>query len=312
MKPFVLALLAAGLAGGVPPVRAQHDVHAHQHQVPAPQVDGAHEVHEHEGHQPAPETPRDHAGHAAHPGHTPRQAPPPLPAPTAAERAAAFPPDLEGMDMRAHMDDNPLVAVFRGDRLEYAKDDALAWDLRAGIGRSFDKLWLRSEGVGHDGHLGHASTELFWSHATGPWWDRTLGLRHDHNPGGRDRDWAAIGVQGLAPYKFEVEATAYIGTSGRVAARLEAEYEVLLTNRLILQPRVEANLHGRDDDENLVGSGLSDASAGLRLRYEFSRRFAPYVGYTWTRRFGDTADRVEAAGGEAGEHAWVAGIRFWF
>src|SRR3546814_1589105 len=210
------------------------------------------------------------------------------------------------------MDDNPLVAVFRGDQLERSDDDALGWDLRAGIGRNFDKLWLRSEGERRDGRLAHASTELFWSHATGPWWDRTIGLRHDSNPAGRDRDWAAIGVQGLAPYKFEVEATGYIGTSGRLAARLEGEYEVLLTNRLILQPKLEANLYSRDDDENHIGKGLSDASFGLRLRYEFSRRFAPYVGHVWTRRFGDTADFVEAAGGDAGEHAWVAGVRFWF
>ena len=215
------------------------------------------------------------------------------------------------MDMRSHMDDNPLVAVFRGDQLEYGDDDALGWDLRAGIGRNFDKLWLRSEGERRDGRLQHASTELFWSHATGPWWDRTLGLRHDTG-GGATRDWLAIGVQGLAPYKFEVEATGYIGTSGRLAARVEAEYEVLLTNRLILQPKLEASLYSRDDDENHIGQGLSDASFGLRLRYEFSRRFAPYVGHVWTRRFGDTADLVEAAGSDAGERTWVAGIRFWF
>jgi copper resistance protein B len=217
------------------------------------------------------------------------------------------------MDMRAHMDDNPLVAVLRGDRLERGEEGGtLAWDLRAGIGRNFDKLWLRSEGERHDGGLTHAVTELLWNHATGPWWDRTLGLRHDSNPGGRDRDWAAIGVQGLAPYKLELEATGYVGTSGRLAARLEGEYEILLTNRLVLQPRLEANLYGRDDDANHIGKGLSDAEFGLRLRYEFSPRFAPYAGYAWTRRFGGTADRFEAAGDDADDHGWVAGLRFWF
>src|SRR3546814_20168455 len=97
------------------------------------------------------------------------------------------------MDMRGHMDYNPLFAVFRGDQLERSDDDALGWDLRAGIGRNFDKLWLRSESERRDGRLAHASTELFWSHATGPWWDRTNGLRHDSNPAVRDRDWAALG-----------------------------------------------------------------------------------------------------------------------
>src|SRR3546814_12268986 len=96
-----------------------------------------------------------------------------------------------------------LVSVFRGGQLERSDDYARGWDLRAGIGRNFDKLWLRSEGERRDGRLAHASTELFWSHATGPWWDRTIGLRHDSNPAGRDRDWAAIGVQVLAPYQFE-------------------------------------------------------------------------------------------------------------
>jgi len=311
MKSFATALLAALLAGGALPADAQHDAHAHH--APKPQAGDAHGEHasqEHADPTPTAAGPHDHAGHAWHA--RPAQPPSPLPSATAAERAAAFPAELEGMDMRGHMDDNPLVAVFRGDRLEYGKDDALGWDLRAGIGRNFDRLWLRSEGERRDGALEHASTELYWSHATGPWWDRTIGLRHDSNPAGRDRDWAAIGVQGLAPYKFEVEATGYIGASGRLAARLEGEYEMLVTNRLVLQPRLEANLYSRDDDENHVGEGLSDASFGLRLRYEFSRRFAPYVGHVWTRRFGGTADFAEAAGGDASERAWVAGVRFWF
>ncbi|HVI60252.1 MAG TPA: copper resistance protein B [Luteimonas sp.] len=280
-------LLAAALLATLP-ARAQHH-HAHPPQAAQPATAAA--------------------AHAQHDG---QASPSPLPAPTAAERAAAFPPGLEGMDMRAHMDDNPLVAVLRGDRLERTGGGALTWDLRAGIGRNFDKLWLRSEGKRRDGALRHAVTELLWSHATGPWWDRTLGLRHDSNPGGRDRDWAAIGVEGLAPYKLELEAIGYVGASGRLAARLEGEYEVLLTNRLVLQPRLEANLYGRDDDSNRIGKGLSDAEFGLRLRYELSPRFAPYAGYAWTRRFGGTADRFEAAGDEADDHGWVAGLRFWF
>jgi len=315
MNRSAAALLAAVMATAALPASAQHD-HAHHGQHAPAQREEAPAAHagqppgtvEHATHGQAGQPRHDH--HA--PETTPAPPPSPFPAPTAAERAAAFPADLEGMDMRTHMDDNPLVAVFRGDRLEYGDGDALGWDLRAGIGRNFDKLWLRSEGERGDGRLDHASSELYWSHATGPWWDRTLGLRHDRNPGGHDRDWAAIGVQGLAPYKFEFEATGYVGTSGRLAARVEAEYEVLLSNRLILQPQIEANLYSRDDPDNHVGRGLSDASFGLRLRYEFSRRFAPYIGFAWTRRFGDTADLVEAAGGEASEHGWVAGVRFWF
>lgn len=264
-----------------------------------------------------------HEGHAMpQPQHEPRQderpamqgteAPSPFPAPTAAEYAAAFPAELEGMDMSAHMDDNPLVWVLRGDELERGEHDTLGWDLRAGIGRNFDKLWLRSEGERSHGETAHAVTELLWSHATGPWWDRTLGLRHDSGGSGPSRDWLAVGVQGLAPYKFELEVTGYVGESGRLAARLEGEYEVLLTNRLILQPKLEANLYSRDDRANHIGSGLSDVEFGLRLRYEFSPRFAPYIGHAWMRRFGATADLFEAAGEDASERRWIAGVRFWF
>lgn len=238
--------------------------------------------------------------------------PPPLPEPTAAERAAAFPADLEGMDMRGHMDDAPLIAVLRADQLERRDDGAFAWNLRASLGRNFDKLLLRSEGERIDGDTEHADAELLWSHATGPWWDRVLGIRHDAGGHGPSRTWAAIGVQGLAPYMFELEATAYVGESGRLAARFEGEYELLLSNRLILQPNLEADLYSRDDPANAVGSGLSEVEFGLRLRYEFSPRFAPYVGHVWSRKFGRTARFSEDEGFEADDRAWVAGIRIWF
>lgn len=245
------------------------------------------------------------------PGSAPAS-PAPLPEPTAAERAAAFPADLEGMDMRSHMDDNPLVAVLRGDHLEWRDDGAFAWNLRASIGGNFDKLQLRSEGERVDGETEHADVELLWSHATGPWWDRVVGIRHDAVLHGPSRTWAALGVQGLAPYLFELEATAYLGPSGRFAARLEAEYELLLNNRLILQPKLEADLYSRDDPANAIGSGLSEVEFGLRLRYEFSPSFAPYVGHVWSRRFGNTARFSEADGVATDDRAWVAGIRVWF
>ena len=264
---------------------------------------------QHEGHgQTAP--PQDHSQHAIP---TMPAAPPtdsPFPEPTAEERAAAF-PDLGGMDMRDHMDENPLVAVLRADQLEWNQDDALGWNLRAGIGRNFDKLWLRSEGGKPQRGDAHGNAELLWSHATGPWWDRVIGMRGDFGDG-PSRQWLAFGVVGLAPYKFEIEATGYIGASGRFAARLEGEYEVLLTNRWILQPKLEANLYGKDDSENGIGKGLSEAEFGLRLRYEFSPQFAPYFGYSWSRKFGQTADLAESAGEPVTEHGWVAGLRFWF
>jgi copper resistance protein B len=264
---------------------------------------------QHEGHCPAQR--QDHSRHQ-----TAAEIPPPattpssLPVPTAEERSAAF-PDLGGMDMSGHMQENPLIAMLQVDQLETDQEDAFSWNLRAGISRNFDKLWLRSEGVEPKGGNAHGDAEMLWSHATGPWWDRVIGVRSDFGDG-PSRQWLAVGVIGLAPYKFEIEATGYIGASGRLAARLEGEYEILLTNRWILQPKLEADLYSRDDVENGVGKGLSEAELALRLRYEFSPRFAPYLGYAWSRKFGGTADMAGTLGEEADEQGWVAGLRFWF
>ena len=202
----------------------------------------------------------------------------------------------------------PPDRVVRADITIPERNMQVTWTL----GRNFDKLLLRSEGERVDGDTEHADAELLWSRATGPWWDRVLGIRHDAGGHGPSRTWAAIGVQGLAPYMFELEATAYVGESGRLAARFEGEYELLLSNRLILQPNLEADLYSRDDPANAVGSGLSEVEFGLRLRYEFSPRFAPYVGHVWSRKFGRTARFSEDEGFEADDRAWVAGIRIWF
>lgn len=257
-----------------------------------------------------------HGGHAVQ--EHPLQAPPaPAPAgdaafppPTQEERDAAF-PDLGGMDMSAHMQEDPRVATLRVDRLEWNEENTLGWNLRASVGGAFDKLLVRSEAEKAEETHAHGSAELLWSHATGPWWDRVIGLRSDFGDG-PSRQWLAIGFVGLAPYKFEIEATGYVGESGRLAARIEGEYEILLTNQWIFQPKLEANFYSTDDPGNRIGQGLSDAEFGLRLRYEHGPRFAPYAGYAWSRRFGGTADLVEAAGADRNESGWVAGLRFWF
>lgn len=258
---------------------------------------------QHEHHQPPPSSDPERPSPPPHAG---------LPEPTAPERAAAF-PDLGDMDMRGHMDEDPLVATLSFDQLEWRGSDpgaGAAWNLRGWIGGSHDRLWLRSEGE-RQGGATDGDVELLWGRPRGPWWDLLAGVRHDigHGPA---RDWLAVGVQGLAPYKFEVEATAYIGTSGRTALRAEAEYDVLLTNRVVLQPGVEVELHGRDDPARGIGAGLSGAELGLRLRYEVRREFAPYAGYVWSRKFGRTAEFARMAGDEEADRMWVAGVRFWF
>ena len=129
---------------------------------------------------------------------------------------------------------------------------------------------------------------------------------------GPAQTWAAFGVQGLAPYWFDIEATGYVGASGRTHARFEVEYELLFTNRLVLQPLFEAELVGKSDPERGVGAGLSTTDLGFRLRYEIRREFAPYLGITWSNKWGKTADFAEAAGEDTGGARFVTGLRLWF
>lgn len=217
---------------------------------------------------------------------------------------------MAGMDMR---DAEPL-GMLRLDRLEAFRGlhgNGQAWELDGWYGTDTDKLRLRSEGEREGGRLDADDIEALWSHAVAPYWDTQLGMRHDFGDG-PSRQWLAVGVQGLAPYWFELEATAYAGPSGRTAARLRADYELLFTQRLILQPELEANLYGKADPVRRIGSGLSDVSFGLRLRYEIRREFAPYLGVVWMRRFGSTAGFARDQHQPVFDRQFVAGLRVWF
>jgi copper resistance protein B len=172
------------------------------------------------------------------------------------------------------------------------------------------KLWLETDGERAGGES-HARTELLWDRVATRWWNTRVGARLDSGDG-PTRHWAAAGVAGLAPGFIEVEASAYVGESGRTALRVQAEHDILLTQRLVLQPEIEINLYGRDDPERLIGSGLSEVDAGLRLRYEVRREIAPYIGLAWKRRVGDSASYARAHGEDASEWRWLAGIRAWF
>lgn len=230
---------------------------------------------------------------------------PPPPSTAMHAMSAAEMVDVMGMDDRASWG---LVAF---DRLESVEGGALAWSARADVGGDRDRLRLRTEGERADGRVEHADIELLWSHAIAPFWDSQLGVRHDLGVG-PDRDWIAFGVQGLAPYWFELGATAYVGDHGRTALRAEVEYELLLTQRLVLQPRVEINAYGRPDPAAGLGAGLSDAEFGLRLRWEIRRELAPYVGIERHWLFGGSADHARAGGDAVADTQLVAGVRFWF
>jgi copper resistance protein B len=232
-----------------------------------------------------------------------------IPVLTDADRAAAF-PDVAGHKVH----DSAINSYFLLDQLEYQDADdgsTLAWDASGWIGGDINRLWLRSEGERTNGVTEHAELQALYGHAIGPWWDVVAGVRQDFKPES-PQTWAALGIQGMPLYALETQATAFVGENGQTAARLEGEYDILLTNRLILQPTAEMNFYGKNDPERGVGSGLANTEVGLRLRYEIIRQFAPYIGVSWSRAYGNTADLVRDEGGDVEEARLVAGIRMWF
>jgi copper resistance protein B len=208
--------------------------------------------------------------------------------------------------------DNLIHTYVLIDQLEWlaTSPTGTGWDAKGWMGNDRDRFWFRTEGEASADALERTETHLFCGRAISPWWDVVAGLRSDDGPGPM-RNWAAVGVQGLAPYFVEVEATGYVGAAGRTHVRLEAKYELLVTNRLVLQPLVEIEIYGKDDPERMIGAGLSSADVGLRLRYEVRREIAPYAGVLWSRRFLGTADAWEAAGREVADTRLVAGLRIW-
>lgn len=215
---------------------------------------------------------------------------------------------------QAHGEDDPLLAMVSIDKLEWRQrdaDNAAVWDLDAWIGRDRNKLWLRSEGEYADGRSENAWAEALYGRALAPFWDLQLGWRHDFRPQ-PGRDWLAVGVKGLAPYWFDVEATLYAGGNGTVAGRFDSAYELLFTQRLILEPELELDFYGKDDGRRGIGSGLSNLEMSLRLRYQIRRELAPYVGVSWERALGQTADYAREEGKGASDLQYLAGVRAWF
>jgi len=224
----------------------------------------------------------------------------------------------DGLDFGPHRHlshaDQSSFASLLVDRLEAVQirdQTHAAYEFQFRYGRDYDRLVLKAEGEVSDGRSEEARTELLWGHAVAAYWDTQLGVRYDSGVG-PNRGWLAFGVQGLAPYWFEIDATAYVGDEGRSALRLSAEYELLLTQKLVLQPRVEANVYGQRDAERALGAGLADLAVGVRLRYEIRREFAPYVGVEWAGKYGATADYARAAGADTRESRVIAGLRFWY
>jgi len=233
----------------------------------------------------------------------------PVPPLTDADRAAAVAPE-DGHP--AH--DNALHGHLLLDRLEaWDAQDATgqAWDVDGWLGTDINRLWLRSEGERLGGRTASADVQLLFGRSLSAWWDVVAGVRHDLRPQDA-RTFVALGMQGTAPQWLELEITGYVGEGGRTAARFDAHYELDFTGRLILQWQLQADLYGKSDTARALGSGLATAETGLRLRYEITRRFAPYVGLAHERAFGRTASLQRDEGEDVGDTRIVVGLRTWF
>lgn len=209
---------------------------------------------------------------------------------------------------------DPLLGMVMINQLETRVgdgDDPAVLEGEAWIGKDLNKIWFKTDVEYVGSETEELEVQALYSRAIAPYWDIQGGWRHDNKPK-PNRDWFAIGLKGLAPYFFEVDTALFVGSEGRTALRLEGEYEILFTQKLILTPEITLNFYGKDDDQTGRGSGLSDLQTGLRLRYEFVREFAPYIGVNFTRAYGRTASYVKDAGDDIFDARFVAGIRAWF
>ena len=181
------------------------------------------------------------------------------------------------------------------------------------IGYDLNKLWLKTEVEQFEGETEKSEVQALYSRAIATYWDLQTGLRRDSYAGSElERNWFVLGFEALAPYFFEMDASLFIGENGRSAAGLEAEYELMFTQRLVLSPEVEINLSGKEESKLGIGTGVTDVEAGLRLRYKFWREFAPYIGVNWTKKYGQTADYAKASGENIEATQYVVDVRFWF
>ncbi len=229
--------------------------------------------------------------------------------------AQEYPPSGAPANWKPPVMDAEPITFFQVDRSEIQLgrgDNTYLWDTQGWYGNDANKLWVKAEGGGAFGSSFEvAEFQGLWSHMITPFFDFQAGVRQDAGPG-PSPTYAVLGLQGLAPYWFEVDSALFLSDDGDLTARVELEYELLFTQRLIGQPRLEANFAAQDVPGLGIGSGLSTLEAGFRLRYEIRRQFAPYVGIAWQSAVGNTADFRRLAGDRVAGTRFVAGVRLWF
>jgi len=212
------------------------------------------------------------------------------------------------------MDDDPIITKFMIDQFETRitdGDDPLVLEGQAWVGKDLNKAWFKIDAERVKSEIEELELQALYSRAISSFWDFQIGWRRDIKPE-PDKDWFVLGFQGLAPYFYEIDSALFFGEGGQIGLRFEAEYEMLLTQKWILAPEIEVNFHSKEDLITGVGSGLSDSQIGLRLRYEFKREFAPYIGINWNKKHGNTATLAKNSGAEVDDSQIVIGVRAWF
>ena len=216
--------------------------------------------------------------------------------------------------LAAGTESDPIITQLKFDQVERRStegDDLNVIEGEAWIGKDINKLRLKLETEFTDDETESLETQLVYSHAISPFWDIQAGYRRDIYPK-PELDWLVFGFIGLAPYLFEIDAALFIGESGQYGARLEAEYELMLTQKWVLIPEIELNAYAEDDEAVGIGSGISDLELGLRLNYFINRQLAPYIGINWEKKFGDSADFARDEGEDTDDVQYVIGISGWF
>jgi copper resistance protein B len=232
---------------------------------------------------------------------------PPASAQMAMDRPSAAAP------FGAPINDSPIFYHLLFDQLEgrFGRGSSFRWEGEGWAGTDMDRIVLRTEGTVTNGVMEDGDQELLYSRPVSTYFNVQGGLRYDLDsaPG---RGWAAFGIEGLAPLFFHVSATGYVSDQGHLAGKLDGNYDLLLTQTLILQPQIEMNFYSKDDPMRMIGAGLADLDTGLRLRYEISRKFAPYIGVAYENKFGGTARLAQLAGDHPSNLRLSAGVRVWF
>ena len=207
--------------------------------------------------------------------------------------------------------DDPLLFNLNIDKLEVRDDDSYAMVADTWLGYDLNKLRLKVAVERVKGTNENAELQMLYSRAIAPFWDLQLGVRHDIDPQ-PEQDWAVLGIQGTSPYFFDIDAALFIGKSGQSAFRYEAEYEQMITQRLVLIPEIELNFYGKTDLARDIGSGLASSELSLRLAYQVRREFSPYIGVTWEAKYGRSKKIAESKGEDTDNVKFVVGIQAWF